>query len=93
MGSIPTAPAINNKGFKVNLYLEKLSIGERFVVEWQYEMLGGFKSQLASLIGKADSGNRYKLRLAFPEEVDAITSFYNVDGWWQDVEAKLHNGK
>ena len=75
---------------KIKMNFDSLTQGERFVVEWQYGMLGGFNRQLAILIGKADIINKDKLRLAFPDEVEGVSSFMNVDGWWQEVESKIN---
>ena len=53
-----------------------LTTEEQFVYEWQYGMLGdSFKGILAKLIAKSDTGNRAKLRLAFPDEVEGVSKY------------------
>lgn len=69
--------------------LEKLSYGEKFVVEWQYGMLGSFREALVYAIMKADIVNSAKLAKGFPEEVKAIHNYQNVEGWWESVQEKL----
>jgi len=73
-----------------------LTTEEQFVYEWQYGMLGdSFKGILAKLIAKSDTGNRAKLRLAFPEYVDGVTKYQSVEGWWDNVQdiAEAQYGK
>ena len=61
---------------------------EKFVFDWQYRRLGGFKTALINAIKLADKSNREKLRLGFPDEVGGYESFSTVPGWWDEVEAK-----
>lgn len=70
--------------------LDKLTQGELFVVKWQYGRLGGFMTSLAETIGRADVINKVKLKLAYPDEVDAMINFYEVDGWWDEVQKKAN---
>ncbi len=70
--------------------IEKLTKGERFVFEWQHRMAGGFAGMLALTIGKADSFNREKLRLGYPEEVEAMINFYETEGWCETVQKKAN---
>ena len=67
---------------------EQLTRGERFILEWQYRMHGGFFTALTDAICKADDGNLIKLGMGFPDEVDAYRKFSGEDGWWQEVQAK-----
>lgn len=46
----------------------------------QYEMKGtNFRTQLLDLIAKADKFNRAKIRIGFPEEVQAWEDWHNSD--------------
>jgi hypothetical protein len=75
--------------------LDNLSKGERFIVDWQYRMLGGFFSSLAEALTRADTVNREKLRRAFPDETQAMIDYKETDGWWENVikKANLDNNK
>ena len=68
--------------------LAKLTKGERFIIDWQYGISGGFYTALAEAIARADDVNLSKLRKGFPDEVDAFLSYSRVDGWWERVRAK-----
>jgi hypothetical protein len=70
------------------MILDGLTPGERFVVEWQYGMLGHFGSNLAKTMERADGHNLARLRMGFPEEVDAMEAYAHQSGWWQDVQRK-----
>jgi len=52
--------------------LEKFEYDEsaKWVIMWQFRLLGGFETALAEAIVKADEDNLYKLRLGFPTQVD-----------------------
>jgi hypothetical protein len=65
--------------------------GKRFIYEWQYGMAGDFKTALAEAMCKADNTNLAKLALGFPAEVDAFIKYSRVNGWWQEVQARLNN--
>jgi hypothetical protein len=69
--------------------LDKLTKGERFIVDWQYKLAGDFKTALSHAIMTADSINIEKLRMGFPEEVEAYLKFSREDGWWQKVLKKM----
>ena len=66
----------------------KLDKSEQFIFDWQYRMLGGFKTSLIDTIARADKHNLSLLRLGFPDEVDGYLNFTRVDDWWQDVKIK-----
>lgn len=42
---------------------------EKFIVKWQFGMLGSFKAALVDVIKLADEDNLAKLAKGFPEEV------------------------
>jgi hypothetical protein len=67
-------------------------VGERFVFEWQYELLGSFSTHLARAIAQSDTVNRAKLSLAYPEEVKAVTDYQQTPNWWEAVEKKWGKG-
>ncbi|OHB71899.1 MAG: hypothetical protein A2W23_06525 [Planctomycetes bacterium RBG_16_43_13] len=67
----------------------EMTKGERFVYFWQHNMLGSFMSILAEAISAADAKNTAKLALGFPEEVEAMRNFSNMDGWWVNLREKV----
>lgn len=62
--------------------------GEKFIIEWQYGMLGGFKSALMDAISRADEGNLAKLAIGFPDEVFGFRKFSRDENWWPDLQKK-----
>ena len=69
--------------------LDGLTKGERFIVGWQYHLAGSFMHSLAMAFIAADNINLAKLRLAFPEEVDAFINYGNTPHWWGDLQRKI----
>ena len=67
----------------------ELTKGEKFVYEWQFDLLGSFNKSLAETIAKADIRNTIKLRLGFPDEVQAMQNFQNTKNWWEDLINKV----
>jgi len=65
-----------------------LTEGEKFIVKWQYNMLGSFESALVSVIQRADIINLSRLILGFPEEVEAFLSFGTIKEWWPEVQKR-----
>ncbi len=68
--------------------LDKLNKSEKFIFDWQYGLLGHFKTALIEAICQADDGNLYKLRLGFPDEVDGYKKYIYQEGWWKEVQLK-----
>lgn len=68
-----------------------LNKGERFVVEWQYGMLGGFMNELAELMCRAKPPNLELLGLGFPDEANAIMRYKNEVGFWEEIKKKAAN--
>ena len=68
--------------------LETLTPGERFIVEWQFNITGDFKTSLANALMYADTHNIERLRKGFPDEVEAYQNYTNTKGWWEDVRKK-----
>lgn len=71
--------------------LENLTVGERFIVDWQYGMMGGFNTALKEAIISADEGNLGRLAKGFPDEVFAYMNFTRVDRWWQNLQKKIRD--
>ncbi len=67
---------------------ENLTKGEKFVLDWQYNRLGSFYNALAIAISKADTENTNRLRMAFPDEVDAMVKFSTEYGWYPELEKR-----
>jgi hypothetical protein len=67
---------------------ENLTKGEKFVLDWQYNRLGSFYNTLAIAISKADTENTNRLRMAFPDEVDAMVKFSTEYGWYPELEKR-----
>jgi len=67
---------------------DDLTEEEQFVVKWQYQMLGDFKTALVRAITKADEYNMQRLALGFPVEVQAYKRFTQEGGWWETVAKK-----
>ena len=62
------------------LLSEELNDGEKECIQWQFPNvvpLPGFKAVLWEAMKRADSENLFRLRLGFPEEVDALRAFRN----------------
>ena len=71
-----------------NVY-NTLTKGEKFIHDWQYNILGDFKMALIKAITLSDQHNREKLRLGFPEEVKAYENYHTKQGWWDNLCKKL----
>jgi hypothetical protein len=63
--------------------------GEKHLVDWQHKMSGSFFTKLFDCMASADSENLDRMRLAFPEEADALYRFKNEDGYWEALEAQV----
>ena len=68
-----------------------LTKGEQFIFDWQYKRHGStsFKGYLAKALAVADTRNLAKLKLAFPEEAEAMDNFHHKKGWWEMVQDKF----
>lgn len=56
-----------------------LSESEKWVVRWQFGLLGGFQAALARAIAAADDTNLAALRLGFPMQVDGYRAWRSGD--------------
>lgn len=72
----------------MNLNSKYLTPGERKLVDWQYNLHGGFYTALWKAISCADSMNTARLMLAFPEEVAAYQAFSFMKGYWENVKLR-----
>jgi len=70
---------------------DHLTIGEKFIVDWQFHLTGDFCTALAAAIRNADSENLHLLSRAFPEEVAAYRCFSGNAGWWDRTMQKAKN--
>ncbi len=68
--------------------MNKLTKGEQFVFDWQYNVHedASFKGYLSKAMAKADSGNLTALSMGFPDEAEAMDNFHHKKGWWSRVE-------
>jgi len=53
--------------------------GEKWVVKWQFRLLGDFQTSLAVAIATADDENLAKLALGFPEQVQGFLGWNRGD--------------
>lgn len=68
---------------------QDLTVEERFIYDWQHDMLGGFSSKLMAAIVAADMDNLNRLGAGFPIEVNGYINFTRIDGWWEKVQKKV----
>lgn len=66
-----------------------MNIGEKHLYDWQYGRAGHFITHLMECISRADRKNTAKLKLAFPEEVEAYEKYSNEDGYWSDLKLRI----
>lgn len=65
--------------------------GERHLVEFMNDMSGSFFTHLFQAIFKADRANLERMRLSFPEEVQAVIRYQNEDGYWDKLQERYKN--
>jgi hypothetical protein len=51
----------------------------KFVLKWQFGLLGDFQTALAQAIMKADDDNLARLRIGFPDQVDGFLQWNRGD--------------
>lgn len=51
------------------------TLGEKWVVRWQFGLLGGFYAALADVISRADQENLSLLECGFPQEVNGFRAW------------------
>ena len=49
--------------------------GEKFIIKWQFGILGDFKTALIEACCRADEDNLERLHRGFPEEVEAYLAW------------------
>jgi len=52
---------------------------EKWIIQWQFRILGDFHTGLFQAISRADEGNLDRLRLGFPDEVDGYKAWAHGD--------------
>ena len=63
-----------------------LTPAECELIDWQYDQIGSdFKRPLWAAICAADKGNRDRLALGFPEQVEAYRRYTGERDYWNDV--------
>ena len=70
------------------LALEGLSPGESFVFKWQYDWLGPHAAAFVKAFCLADNENQARYARGFPVEAEALRSYFTVEDWWPNVQAK-----
>ncbi len=66
-----------------------LSSPEAAVYRWQYDIQGGFLSDLWKAIAAADETNLDRLAKGFPIQVEGYRSFRADSAWWTAVKEKV----
>jgi len=68
----------------------ELTPGEKFIVKWQFRLLGDFGKALIEAIMRADDDNLERLVMGFPLEVEAYKHYAETLGWWADVKKRAN---
>jgi hypothetical protein len=68
---------------------QKLSKGEKHIIDWQIGIASGWRMALQELISLSDLDNLAKLELAFPDEVQAFKKYRNEIGWWAELANRV----
>jgi len=66
----------------------ELTPEEKAMFEWQYRMMGDFRTALMKTICLADVNNLAKLESSFPDEVNGYRKYSQESGWWKKVQNK-----
>lgn len=75
---------------KEDLELEK---AEQELYYWYTGSKSNFTGILYTLIAKADSINKEKLRKSYPKEVQVMSDFQNLPNYWDEVQERIQNKK
>lgn len=65
--------------------------GECHLFEFMNDMSGSFFTYLFQAIFKADRANLERMRLSFPEEVQAVIRYQNEDSYWGKLQERYKN--
>ena len=63
--------------------------GEERLVFFQYDKLSSFYNSLFLTIIKADKENLAKLKLGFPEEVQAYENYTTIPNYWDNLKKEF----
>ena len=58
---------------------DQWTAAEKWVIKWQYRLLGDFNTALATAIVRADDTNLFKLGLGFPDQVHGFLAWSRGD--------------
>lgn len=58
---------------------------------WQYDRTGSFLKYLFNAISVADTVNRARLKMSYPNEVEAVWRYKNEPGYWENLEQRMKN--
>ena len=72
----------------MEIKIDKLGVGERFLIDWQYRLGGSFTMALAEVCSRADMENLARLKMGFPDEVSAFTRYIIEKDYWKEVQKK-----
>ena len=66
---------------KINeiLQSDQFTAGEKWIVQWQFRLLGDFNKALVEAIMRADDNNLQRLRNGFPDEVQGFLAWNRGD--------------
>ena len=64
---------------------------ERKLCEWQLGLTGDFYTQLINAAMRADSNNFERLKLGFPELMEAIYLYKTKDGYWAKLSKQWND--
>lgn len=75
--------------------MDNISNAEKEFMFFKIGTAGSFHVALINTIFKADSNNRRRLALGFPEDVEVVNRFQNESGYWEDLRSRwfLATGK
>ena len=68
--------------------MQNVTNAEREFMFYKIGTAGSFHTALIETIFRADTRNRARLALGFPEDVEVVTRFQNESGYWEDLRAR-----
>lgn len=73
--------------------MRKLNEGEKRLIEFMFQISGGFYTDFFKCAMKADTFNKAKLAKGFPEEIEALKRYQNEIGYWDEIQEIYKNNK